>query len=167
MDVLLTFLVCLQVLGGAIGVFYAMRGEFAYINAIKDDAIDRAERAHLDHLASGLWYGMTLVVAASTGLVILAYRLGTPLQPAETSVYWSFVALILLVTLLTWALSRERISFSLGSSAVFTGWWFLLYIALGRLPSLSLGASVALFVIVTAIFYALLRYLRAFATTPG
>lgn len=103
---------------------------------------------------------MTLVVAASLGLVIVSYRTGALVQPAETSSYWSFMALVILVTLATWAISREKLSFSLGSAAVFTGWWFLAYLALGRLPAFSVGVAAALYVVATVVFWGLLHYLR-------
>ncbi|MBU6321389.1 MAG: hypothetical protein KGI78_01015 [Patescibacteria group bacterium] len=159
-------LVALQALGALIGVAYALRGELAYVAAMHDGHIDRAERRHLDHLASGLWYGMTLVVAASLGLVLVSYATGAPVQPAETSSYWSFIALVLLVTLATWAISRERLSFSFGSAAVFTGWWFLAYLALGRLPAFSVGAAAALYAVATIVFWGLLHYLRMVMSPP-
>lgn len=154
------FLVMLQAVGTLIGAFFAVRGEIAYIGAMHDGKVDEAEKRHLDHLASGLWYGMTLVLASSLGLVLIAYKLGGEMQPAETSSYWSFIALVLVVTLATWALSRSHLSFSFGSAAVFTGWWFLLYLAVGKLPTVSFGASAALFIVATILFWGLLHYLR-------
>src|SRR3989344_2544373 len=158
------FLVTLQALGTLIGAFFALRGEIAYLGAMHDGNVDEAEKSHLDHLASGLWYGMTLVMAASSGLIVIAYRLGGEIQPAETSSYWSFIALVLVVTLATWALSRSHLSFSFGSAAVFTGWWFLLYLAVGKLPTVSFGASAALFIVATVLFWGLLHYLRGALT---
>jgi len=160
MDTLINTLVALQAAGAFVGVACVVWGEFAYIRAIRDEHVDAAERAHLDASARGLYFGMTLLLLASLGLVILAYLSGGPLQPAVTATYWSFTLLALLVTLLTWARSRGHISFTLGSAALFTGWWFLLYLALGRLPLLSLGASVALYVVATALFYGILRAIR-------
>ncbi|MDP2594160.1 MAG: hypothetical protein Q8P36_02380 [bacterium] len=162
MDALTGLLVFAQAFGALVGAIYAVHGELAYLRAARDGHIDKAERVHLDALARGLRFGMTLLLLASLGLVILAYASSTPIQPALTSGYWSFLALALLVTFLSFALSRGRISFSLGSAAVFTGWWFIVYLAFGRLPPLTLGASVALYVVATALFYVLLRFLRAF-----
>jgi hypothetical protein len=154
------FLVTLQAVGTVIGAFFAVRGELAYVGAMHDGNVDEAEKRHLDHLASGLWYGMTLVIASSAGLILVAYKLQAPIQPAQTSSYWSFIALVLVVTLATWALSRSHLSFSFGSAAVFTGWWFLLYLAVGRLPAVTFGATAALFVVATILFWGLLHYLR-------
>lgn len=170
MDPLIIFFVICQAFGAIMGACSAVWGELCYLAAVRDGHISRAERVHLDSLAHGLTYGMTLLLVASLGLVITAYVSGAAVQPALTSTYWSFIALALLVTTLAWALSRRHLSFALTTAAIFTGWWFLLYLALGRLPALTFGASVALFVIVTALFYAILHASRSVAikrTVPG
>ena len=160
MFVLVLFLVFCQALGAMIGVFTALWGEFAYMRALRDGKIDAAERIHLDSIAKGLRFGMSLLLVASLGLVIVAYMLHTPLQPALTASYWTLMALALLIVGVSLALSRRRVSFALGSAVIFSGWWFLTYLTLGQLPALSFGAAVALYVIVVALFYALLHYTR-------
>lgn len=168
MNLLIPLLIALQALGTVVGAVFAVRAELSYVHAMRDGHIDQAERRHLDHLATGLWYGMTLVIASSLGIVLATYYTGAPLQPAETSSYWSFIGVALLVTLATWALSRDHLSFSFGSAAVFTGWWFLAYLAMGELPAMSLGAAAALFAVATVIFWGLLHYLRGVsAGSPG
>ena len=67
---------------------------------------------------------------------------------------------------ITWALSRSRISFALGSIALFTAWWFLLYLTFGRLPALTLGASIALYVVAAGALYLVLSSVR-FLMTPA
>ena len=153
-------LLLVQALGAVVGALCTIWGEFAYVRAIGDKRVDAAELAHLNAIARGLYFGMTLLLLASLGLVITAYLNEAQLQPALTSSYWSFMALALLTTLLTGARSRGHISFSVGTGAIFTAWWFLAYLALGQLPPLSFGASIALYLVATTIFYGLLRLVR-------
>lgn len=164
MDASVTLLVSLQALGAALGVVSAIRAEFAYVRAMRDGHLDRAERYHLDALKQGLTFGMTLLLLSSLGLIVAAYLADTPLQPGLTSGYWSFVALALLIISLAWALSRDRISFSLGSAAIFTGWWFLMYMAIGRFPLDSFGATAFLYIVATGVLYAILRLVRLLMT---
>jgi hypothetical protein len=163
MDTLVGTLVVCQALGALVGTVSAVWGELAYVKAMRDNAIDTAERAHLDTLAHGLWVGMSILLSASLALVVLAFVQDATLQPALTPVYWSFMSLALLVTLLVWALSRRRVSFPLGSAAILTAWWMLLYMALGRFPELGFGAVIATYVVATALMYAVLQYARFLA----
>jgi hypothetical protein len=160
MHALAALLVFCQALGAFGGALSAVWGEIAYANAIKDGNIDRAERAHLKAIAHGLTYGMTLLLISSLGLVVVAYQLASPIAPALTASYWTFISLSLLIVAVTWALSRKRLPFSIGSASAFTAWWFLAYLALGKLPALSFGASVGLYIVATVVLYALLRYTR-------
>ena len=163
MPALIFFLVFCQALGAIVGVFTALWGELAYLRALRDGKLSTAERIHLDHIARGLRFGMSLLLVASLGLVIVAYLLHAPLQPALTASYWTLMALALLVVGVSLALSRGRVSFALGSAIIFSGWWFLVYLTFGQLPALSFGTAVALYVVVVALFYALLHYVRLFA----
>lgn len=161
MDAAIPLLVFGQALGASIGALAAVWGELAYVRALKDGAIDRAERAHLDALAHGLRFGMSLILLSSLGLVILAYALRAGDQPALSASYWTLVALALLIVGVSWALSRRRVSFALGSAIVFTAWWFLAYLVFGRLPALTFGSAVAFFVVAATIFYIALRWGRS------
>ena len=165
MDTLVPLLVFGQALGACIGALAAVWGEFAYVRALKDGEIDRAERAHLDALAHGLRFGMSLILLSSLGLVILAYALRAADQPALSASYWTLVALASLIVGVSWALSRRRVSFALGSAIVFTAWWFLAYLLFGRLPALTFGSAAAFFVVAATIFYVLLRATRSLART--
>ncbi|MFA5998074.1 MAG: hypothetical protein WC814_01680 [Candidatus Paceibacterota bacterium] len=167
MPTLVPLLVFCQALGASIGALTAVWSELAYVKAMRDGQLDRAERAHLDSIAHGLRYGMVLLLLASLGLVIVAYTRQATFQPALTASYWILTVLALLVIGVSWALSRRRISFALGSAIVFTAWWFLAYLSLGWLPSLSFGAAVMSFIVATAIFYALLSYARLLASPKG
>ncbi len=164
MDVFVPFLAFCQALGALVGAGAAVGSEFAYVRAMRDGKLDAAERAHLAGLARGLRFGMTLLLLASLGLVVAAYALGAAPQPALTPGYWMLITLALLVIGLSWALSRRRVSFALGSAAAFTAWWFLAYLVLGQLPALSFGALVALYVVATAVLYAVLRSARFLMT---
>jgi hypothetical protein len=163
---LAALLVFLQAAGALTGAVSAVLGELAFIRAMRDGHVDRAERAHLDHIARGLRFGMLLLLLASCGLVVLAYHEGGVVQPALTASYWTLIVLALLVVYASWALSRGRLSFSLGSAIVFTGWWFLSYLALGLFPVLSFGAALAFYVVSVALFYTLLKYARFLTIDP-
>lgn len=160
MDTLVPFLIFSQALGASVGAFTAVWSEIAYIRAMEDGQIDAAERAHLHVLARGLRFGMTLLLLASFGLVVVDYLLHASLQPALSPSYWTSILLALLIIGVSWALSKRRISFALGSAVVFTSWWFLAFLTIGQLPVLSFGSAVALLVLATAVFYALLQYGR-------
>ncbi len=161
-----TFLVFCQALGASVGAVMVLWGEFAYIRTMRlpaqagDGKIDVAERVHLNIIAKGLRFGMTLLLLASLGLVIVAYILQATTQPALTSVYWTLIMLSFLIIGISWALSRRRVSFALGSAIIFTSWWFLSYLTLGWLPQLSFGSAVALLVVATMVTYGLFHYIR-------
>ena len=159
----ISFLVFCQALGASIGAVTVLWGEFAYIRAMRDGEIDIVERAHLDIIARGLRFGMTLLLLASLGLVIVAYILQSATQPALTPAYWTLIMLSFLVIGISWALSRKKVSFAAGSAIIFTSWWFLSYLTLGWLPPLSFGSAVALLVVATVVAYALFYYIRLLA----
>ena len=167
METLAGLLLLVQALAALLGALSTVWGEFAYVRAIGDGRVDAAELAHLNATARGLYFGMTLLLLSSLGLVVLAYLTDASLQPAQTASYWSFIAVALLVTLLAWGRSRGHIPFSLGSAAIFTGWWFLTYLAFGQLPLRSFGAAIALYVVATAILYGALRLIRYLMISKG
>lgn len=156
-------LLILQAFGAVAGTVAAMWSEMAYLRAMRDGRIDAAEDEHLLGIATGLRYGMTLVLLSSIVLIFIAYQSGSELQPALSPNFWTFIILSLVIVLVSWALSRHTIAFPLGSAIVFTGWWFLMLQSLGQLPIVSFGSSVAFFVVAVAIFYALLQYMRFLA----
>ncbi len=160
MGTLVLFLISFQALGAFIGAFMAVWSEMVYVRAMRDGRIDAAEGAHLEGLVKGLRFGMTLLLLASFALVVVNYALRLPLQSALSPSYWTSVVLALLIIGASWALSRRYISFALGSAVVFTTWWFLAFLTIGRLPALSFGAALFVLVIATALFYTLLQYSR-------
>jgi len=160
---LILFLLFCQALGACVGVFTAIWGELAHIRAMRDGKIDTAERAHLRVIAHGLRFGMTLLLLASFALVVIAYTLHWTPQPALTASYWTSIALALLIIVVSWALSRRRISFPLGSAAALTAWWLLAYLTLGQLPMYSFGSVIALYVVLTAVIYVVLHCIRLLA----
>ena len=160
MDTLILFLIFLQALGAFIGVVMAIWGEFAYIRAMRDKNIDFAERAHINYIARGLRFGMTILLLSSFALVVVAFMSHSAPQPAMTSSYWIFNAIALLAIWVSFALSKQNISFALGSATILSAWWILFYLTLGFLPANSFGSAVALFVVLTAVIYAALHYLR-------
>lgn len=163
MHALVPFLIFCQAFGAFIGAFTAVWSEIAYLRAMRNGTIDVAERAHLDVIAHGLRFGMTLLLLSSFALVVTDYVLRVSFQPALSPSYWTSILLALLIIGVSWTLSRHRISFALGSAIIFAAWWFLAFLTIGQIPVLSFGAAVALFVLATAIFYAILQYGRFLA----
>ncbi|MHB0865830.1 MAG: hypothetical protein ACYC1Y_02930 [Minisyncoccota bacterium] len=160
MTTLVSFIVFCQALGALVGAGTTVWSELAYIRAMRDGRLDRAERAHLRVITHGLTFGMTLLLLSSLALVIVAYLSHAALQPALTASYWALIIFAVLIIYVSWALSRKRITFALGSAIAFTAWWFLAYLTIGWMPLLSFGAVLAFFVIATGIFYAILQYAR-------
>lgn len=160
MNAFVSFFLFCQALGAAIGAVMALWSEFAYLRAIQDGKVDVAERRHIDIIAKGLRFGMTLLLLSSLGLVVTAYTLNAAPQPALTPSYWILILLSVLIICISWALSRRRVSFTLGSAVIFTSWWFLSYLTLGWLPAFSFGSAVALLVVATAVIYAVFYYIR-------
>lgn len=157
---LVVFLVVCQALGALIGAGAAVWSELSYVKAMRRDGkIDTAERAHLLVIGHGLYGGMILLLLASLGLVVVAYLEHAPSQPALSSSYWILVALVLLVITVSASLARRRAPFKLASAILFAAWWFLVYLSLGWLP-LSFGSAVMSFLIVAAVFYAVLHFAR-------
>lgn len=163
MNALILFLIFCQALGASVGACTAIWGEISYIFAMRDGKIDTAERTHLRIIGHGLRFGMTLLLLVSLVLVIVAYVLHDALQPALTASYWVFITFALIIIYISWALARSHISFALGSAAALTAWWLLTYLTLGRLPMYSFGSAIAMYVVLTAIIYAVLYYVRLFA----
>jgi hypothetical protein len=159
MDLVVPLLIGCQAIGALIGACTVIWGELTYIRAIRDGHVDDAERNHLIVIGHGLRYGMTLLLLGSAGTVYMAYALES-FPPALTASYWVFMLVALTTTIASWALARRHVSSLLGSATIFTAWWFLVYMALGLLPALSIGSAIALFVVFAGIFYALLRYMR-------
>ncbi|MFA6503048.1 MAG: hypothetical protein WCT45_02210 [Candidatus Paceibacterota bacterium] len=160
---LIPFIVFCQALGALIGACTTVWGELAYLRALRDGKFDHAERMHMRAIAHGMHFGMTLLLLSSLALVVVAYLSHAATQPAQTASYWTLSIFALLVIYVSWALSRKRITFALGSAIAFTAWWFLAYLTLGWIPILSFGASVAFFVVATVVFYGMLQYVRMLA----
>lgn len=152
-----------QVFGAFIGAASAVWGEIAYLRAIQDGEIDKAERAHLRSLWFGLYFGMTLILLSTFGLVIAAYEAQSAAQPALSQNYWILVLFALFVIGVSWALSQRRISFLKGSALVFTAWWFLAYFTAGWFPALTFGAAIAFYAVIAVVFYGILKNVRQFA----
>ncbi|MFI5260738.1 MAG: hypothetical protein ACHQU0_03020 [Candidatus Paceibacteria bacterium] len=164
MDAFIPFVLFCQALGAFIGAASTIWGEFSYLRAMRDGRIDHAERMHLRSIAHGLRFGMSLLLISSFALVVIAYLSKFAVQPVLTSSYWTLIILAIIVIYVSWALSRNRISFALGSAIAFSAWWFLAYLTVGLMPTLSFGSTIAFFVLATAIFYAILQYTRMLAS---
>ena len=160
MEMLTTALVLAQAAGAVVGAGGAIFAELSYFRVMKDGVIDSAERAHLVILARSLRWGMFVVLGSSVGLVIIAFASDAPIQPALTSAYWTLMTITLAVILSSWALSRRKVSFVIGSAVAFTGWWFITLLSFAQFPPMSFGASLALYIVAVAIIGVVLAYAR-------
>lgn len=152
MYLLAAFLVFCQALGALVGALTAVWGELAYVHAMRDGHLSKAEKAHLAVIGRGLRFGMSLLLLSSLGLVLLSYALQAPLPPAFTASYWILIALSALILLVSWLMSRKYLRFSVGSSVAFSAWWFLVYLTAGQLPAATTGATILFFVAATVVF---------------
>jgi len=160
MNTLLIIFSLTQAIGALIGAGGSIFAEIFYVRAIQDGKIDDAERAHLGVIAEGLRWGMLALLVGSIGLVLTDFVYLVPVQPASTHVYWVEMGLAFAVIFFSWSLSRRVIGFTIASAAVFSGWWFLALLVMGRLPSLSFGAAFGVYLVATAVVAALLTYAR-------
>ena len=167
MSFLLLIFALIQAAGAMIGAGGSVFAEIFYVRAMRDGYLDGAERAHLRIVASALRWGMLALLLASIGLVLVNFIYALPTQPAVTHVYWIEMFLALAIIGASWALSRKRVSFALGSAAVFTGWWFVALLVFGRLPDLGFGAALAFYVVVTGVVSVILAYARMVSTKPA
>jgi hypothetical protein len=166
---LTALLVVTQALGAVVGAVTAVWGEVAYVHALRDGILNKAERRHLEVISHGLRFGMLLLLLSSLGLVIVSYVAETSSAPAFTMSYWLFVVLVVAIIGASWALSRKRIMFSWGSAIVFSAWWVLVLLTLGQLPVNSLLSGLAFFVLALVLFGLVLyagRSLATFAVKP-
>lgn len=166
MEVLLNLFALVQATGAIIGAGGSVVGELVYLRAMQDGRVDAAERLHLRLIARALRWGMIILLVGSIGLVLTDHIFDVALQPALTASYWSEMALVLIIIGVAWALSKHKLPFWLGSAAIFSGWWFLAFLCMGRLPYLGLGASIAAYVVITLVIAALLIYARMLTRHP-
>lgn len=165
MQVLLGAAALIQAIGAIIGAGGSVVGELAYLKAMQDHRIDQAEAAHLRLIARALRWGMGFVLVGSLGLVFLDYYLGLA-QPGLTTAYWLEMTLALIIIAASWALSRRRVAFWLGSAAAFAAWWYLALLDIGQAPALSYGASLAAYVVGAGIIAGILVYARMLTARP-
>lgn len=156
---MIAIFIILQVVGALMGAFGAVWAELAYLHALKDGVISRAERRHLITIARTLRFGMFVLLLASLGFIYTVY-LGGGIQVALTSTYWIEMLIVFVILMTSWALSRNQMQFALGSGIVFSGWWFLVFLLVGKTGAAGFGELLALFTLFTAVFCAILTYIR-------
>ncbi|MFA7302200.1 MAG: hypothetical protein WC030_00430 [Candidatus Paceibacterota bacterium] len=157
MSALTSILVFCQALGAFVGATSAVWSELAYMWAMRDGRVNKAERAHLKSIDRGLRFGMSLLLLSSLGLVVSAFATDSALQPAFTESYWTLVVLALLVILVSWVMSRRYLSLAIGSAISFTAWWFLLYLTTGQLATGTVGTTATFFAIAAVLVFILLQ----------
>ena len=160
MNTLTLLFTLMQAAGAVVGAGGSVFAELFYLRAVKDGAIDEAERAHLSTVAGALRIGMLIYLIGSVGMVIMSFAYLTPLQPALTHTYWIQAGLVFAILFFAWALSRKLVSFTVGSAGVFAGWWFITFLVFEKLPAITFGAAVGIYLVATAVVAAFLYYVR-------
>ncbi len=123
---LATLLAIIHGLGAAFGVGGVTYAEVTYTKAIADNRITDRER---DYFAKSFWalrWGMTTVLLSGIALIIVQYFLPDSPDTVLYAPLWMQNTLALVVTLSAWLMARKYISWWLGSSIAFAGWWMLL-----------------------------------------
>jgi hypothetical protein len=159
---LIPALAALNTLGALVGTGMTTYAEIFYTHAVSDGEIDHHERKYLRRLFRGFTFGMTLVLLSDLVLIVLEYLIPNAPQAVLTAPFWSLQILTVLILLLGWLLSKRRIMWWLGSAAVLSAWWILLGIDLGTFNSSGYLELLFNYVLVTALFAALLSFLRTY-----
>ncbi len=162
MQTVLSILAFLQAAGAIVGAGGSVLSELFYYRAIRDGRVTGAEREVLDFNANTLTLAMIVLLLSTVGMAVVDFLIGSATQPAVTAPYWVEVTIVLVVIASSWGLMRRRLPHWLGFAAIFTGWWYLALLTLGQVPPASYGASLAVYVIGTAIIAGLLSYFRSF-----
>jgi hypothetical protein len=145
-----TVLVGIHALGALVGAGGVTFAEVAYSKAIADGKIVERERDYFHRSYWALRWGMTTVLLSGIALIVVQYLLPDSPEAVLYAPLWMQNSLALIITASAWFMTRKYISWWLGSSIAFAGWWMLLILdAFALLP---LSYLVLLFVYVFAVF---------------
>jgi hypothetical protein len=159
---LVPLLAALSTLGALIGAGFTTYAEIFFTHAASDGEIDHHERKYLRRLFKGFAFGITLVLFSNIALIVLEYLVPSAPQAVLAAPFWTLQTLTLLIIFVGWLLSKRRIPWWLGSTAVLTAWWMLLFIDLGSFNTSGFLDLLFTYVLVTALVAGVLSYLRMY-----
>ena len=149
----------IHTLGAAAGAFGSLFAEIFYAKATRDGKIDTRERDYLSITYKTLSWGMMTVLITSILLtgIGLAYPVST--ITALSTALWMQITLIFVILLFAWLLSRSQVSWWVGSSVVFSGWWMFLLLDVfpTNLPYTVLAFAYLIFVFICAAVWGYVR----------
>lgn len=125
LDALSFVLIALHGLGAALGAGGALFAEIFYAKATADGHLDRRERDWFKSTFFALKWGMGIVLASGLALVFVQYFLPDSPQRVLHPALWAQNALALIVLGFAYALAQKRVSWQIGASGVFAGWWMI------------------------------------------
>ncbi len=155
-------LTALHLLGAALGAGGVLFAEIFYTKAIADGRITEKEREYFATTYWSLRWGMTTVLLSGIALIVVQYLLPNSPEAVLYAPLWMQNTLILIITAVGWMLSRDLVSWWVGSSMVFAGWWMILVLDAFQtfsFPYLLLLSAYAVAIFVSAAFWGYARVL--------
>jgi len=147
-----------------VGAGSIVLAEWRYFRAIVDGRIDAGERAHLVTLFFSLRFALIAVLIINILFGIVFLIVPHPLAPSLVTMYWFEMFIIFTLLIVSWLRFHGRIPFWAGSSFAFVGWWYLVGVDLGLVPTASFTADLLGFflsVFVVALLFGYVRFLVA------
>lgn len=145
-----TLLIGIHAIGAALGAGGVTYAEIVYAKAIADNRIDARERAYFEKSYWALRWGMSTVLLSGLALIVVQYFLPDSPDAVLYAPLWMQNTLALIITCSAWFMARGHISWWLGSSLAFAGWWMLL--TLDAFALLPVSYVMLLFAYLLAVF---------------
>lgn len=166
MEILINSAAFVHVLGAAIGAAGITFGEIFYLKATADGRIDARERDYLHTTFFALKWGLLLTLVSGIILGMLEYAYSGAESHVLSAPWWFINTLAFVIIFSGWAMMNEKISWWLGSSLAFSGWWMLLMLDAWQITSpemsFSYVALVFAYVVFAAVTAGVLSYARFF-----
>lgn len=155
-------LLMIHALGAALGAAGVTFAELFYTQAVVDGKIDSCEKKHIEHTLWALQWGVSIMVLAGIGLIIVEYFLPYSEQTVLTAPFWMIHTLTVVVIVFGFLISRNLVPWWLGSAAAFSAWWTMLALHAWRTIPLGYLALWLAYVLVTAAAICIFPYIRSF-----
>lgn len=166
MTTLISIAAFVHVLGAAIGAAGITFGEIFYLKATADGRVDARERDYLHTTFFALKWGLMLTLISGITLGILEYAYSGAENHVLSAPWWFVNTLAFVIIFAGWGMAREKISWWLGSSLAFSGWWMVLMLDAWQITapeaSFSYMALIFAYVVFTAVTALALSYARFF-----
>lgn len=156
-------LLALHGLGAALGAGGSLFAEIFYAKATADGHLDHREREWFRTTFFALRWGMTIVLTTGIALVIVQYFL--PNSPTDVlhPAIWMQNILALVIVGFASALARKQVSWEVGASAIFAGWWMIFLLNVWQGEVYSLLTLAVIYTVFTVLSMAFWGYVGSFA----